>query len=346
MMKNKFIFLAMLAIPVVLTNCKKDLSSPSESTPTSERSLTTAAVSSIKVETLYGSPYATGALVNGKGTSARFNSPRGLQLIPDGTIYVADMKNDVIRKIATTGEVSTVATKPADYGGVMTDPIYIGVEYETGILHIVQDGNTDFDPFDQTWIFKPNGDFVATNYYYYTSSTGMARNPYTDKFYFSSGNLIREHFAQPTGEIYGPGYDIDDSKLQNPENEGSRGFSWDALAIGYNKVLYVTTNGRIYKVTPGGVTEQIFKNINFDKITSMIFNKDSRTMYVADNGYIKRVDGTKLTILAGPTGANNGHDGPASTADVYAFGLALDKGENAIYFTDQKANTIRKISLK
>lgn len=63
----------------------------------------------------------------------------------------------------------------------------------------------------------------------------------------------------------------------------------------------------------------------------MILNKDSRTMYVADNGYIKRIDGHKVTVLAGLKGTNDGRDGPAKEADVYAFGLALAKGENELY---------------
>ncbi|MBL4675080.1 MAG: hypothetical protein JKY70_02570 [Mucilaginibacter sp.] len=78
----------------------------------------------------------------------------------------------------------------------------------------------------------------------------------------------------------------------------------------------------------------------------MILNKDSRTMYVADNGYIKRIDGDKVTVLTGPKGTNDGHDGSAKDADVYAFGLALAKGENSLYFTDLKANTVRRLYLK
>ena len=127
---------------------------------------------------------------------------------------------------------------------------------------------------------------------------------------------------------------------------GRRGFSWDAIAIGYNKVVYFASGGIIYKYTPGGVTERVFADLNFSNITSMILNKDSRTMYVADNGYIKRIDSGKLTVLAGPLGTKDGRDGANLTADVYANTLALGKGENIIYFTDQMANTVRSISLK
>lgn len=129
----------------------------------------------------------------------------------------------------------------------------------------------------------------------------------------------------------------------DPDRPAS-GASVGCMSIGYNKVVYFASGSAIYKYTPVGVTERIFKNLRLGHITSMIFNKNSRAMYVADNGYIKRVDGDKLTVLAGPIGANDGHDGPASTSDIYAFGLALAKGENAIWFTDSKAILLERFT--
>jgi hypothetical protein len=340
--------IASLSMMLLLTNCKKDHSaSESSALPTpAAASLATASVALLNVQTLYGAPYATGALVDGIGTVARFNQPLGLQLMPDETIYVADSRNNAIRKISAAGTVTTVNLKPSSSGAILAKPVYLGVEFATGTFHIVQDGNADADAYDQSWIFKNNGDFVATAYSYYVNATAISRDPYTDIFYYSSGSGITQHIAQPSGEIYGASINYDPEKLLFPENERGRGFSWDAIAIGYNKVVYFTKNGRIYKYTPGGVTERIFKDLTFNRITSMILNKDSRTMYLADNGYIKRVDGNKLTILAGPQGTNNGQDGTAAIADVHAFGLALAKGENALYFTDLPANTVRKLYLK
>jgi sugar lactone lactonase YvrE len=46
---------------------------------------------------------------NGLGSSARFSTPSGLALAPDGSLYVADTGNNAIRRIAPDGMVSTLA---------------------------------------------------------------------------------------------------------------------------------------------------------------------------------------------------------------------------------------------
>ena len=62
-----------------------------------------------KLASLAGSEAEAGA-VDGKGSVARFSSPRGLALDERGNLYVADVLNNAIRKIVlSTGEVSTLA---------------------------------------------------------------------------------------------------------------------------------------------------------------------------------------------------------------------------------------------
>ncbi len=46
---------------------------------------------------------------DGPGPSARFDTPSGIALAPDGSLYVADTGNNMIRRIAADGVVSTVA---------------------------------------------------------------------------------------------------------------------------------------------------------------------------------------------------------------------------------------------
>jgi sugar lactone lactonase YvrE len=61
-----------------------------------------------EVTTLAGTAGQAG-FADGQGSSARFNSPRGIVAAPDGSIYVADSGNHTIRRITHDGLVTTVA---------------------------------------------------------------------------------------------------------------------------------------------------------------------------------------------------------------------------------------------
>src|SRR4029077_7377825 len=63
---------------------------------------------SLRVATLAGST-AGGGYNDGTTATARFSGPRYLALRNDGTLFVADTRNHVIRAIAPDGRVSTIA---------------------------------------------------------------------------------------------------------------------------------------------------------------------------------------------------------------------------------------------
>ncbi|HEX9458612.1 MAG TPA: hypothetical protein VGA84_05675 [Thermoanaerobaculia bacterium] len=60
------------------------------------------------VDTFAGTAGVAGS-ADGKGSAARFNSPRGIATAPDGSLLVADSGNHTIRRIAADGTVTTIA---------------------------------------------------------------------------------------------------------------------------------------------------------------------------------------------------------------------------------------------
>ena len=68
-----------------------------------------------QVSTLAGKAGVAGAS-DGTGSSARFSSPRGIAIGPDGTLFVADSGNHTLRRLTPDGVVSTLAGTPGTAG--------------------------------------------------------------------------------------------------------------------------------------------------------------------------------------------------------------------------------------
>ncbi|HEY5509349.1 MAG TPA: FISUMP domain-containing protein [Paludibacter sp.] len=84
---------------------------------------------------------------DGKGTAASFNYPAGIAIDAAGTIYVADAGNCKIRKISSTGEVSTIAgsgdMSSNDGIGIAASfywPTGVAID-ATGTLYVAEDDN-------------------------------------------------------------------------------------------------------------------------------------------------------------------------------------------------------------
>lgn len=85
---------------------------------------------------------------DGIGNIAIFNDPMGLARDSDGNLFVCDARNHVIRKISSSGEVTTVAGKPGEEGALdgighearFRFPADIAVSPE-GVLFVADSGN-------------------------------------------------------------------------------------------------------------------------------------------------------------------------------------------------------------
>lgn len=99
------------------------------------------------VTTIAGNPGLTGT-TNANGTSALFNSPRGIAIDAAGNLYVADSGNHAIRRIATNGDVTTFAGQAGTLGSTdgtggsarFNSPKAITID-ASGTLHVADSGN-------------------------------------------------------------------------------------------------------------------------------------------------------------------------------------------------------------
>ena len=76
---------------------------------------------------------------DGTGTAALFNNPNGIAVDGSGNVYVADVGNQVIRKITPTGIVSTLAGKVGTSG--YADGTGTAALFSYPILGYIVDGN-------------------------------------------------------------------------------------------------------------------------------------------------------------------------------------------------------------
>ncbi|RVU00888.1 hypothetical protein EOD41_09635 [Mucilaginibacter limnophilus] len=296
----------------------------------------------------------TEGYADGSGKQARFNGPWGIDLMDDGTLYVAEVFNHTIRKITPSGVVSTVNIPSHRDGTSLTNPLAVRVAQD-GTINIVATDYTEQIRY-KIWIVKPNGQLLTPNthteqYYYYD----LAKDPYSDDYWvcgvtgdFDDVNgpqaVVEKFQINTDGSIGTNGINIPSEKL-NPYDQQS------PLVVnifcGYNGVKYlVVRNQHIYKLTPSGKLTLLFPNVVFNGVYSVVSTKDSRTLYIAEGSKIKRYFNGKLQYLVGPQKPYDGGDGVGSSADVTAHHMVLSKDESTLYFTDYQHNTIRKLLLR
>jgi sugar lactone lactonase YvrE len=96
------------------------------------------------VTTLAGTAGLSGS-ADGTGTAARFNRPQGVAVDGAGNVFVADADNNAIRKISTSGVVTTIVgvAAPVSVGNFpgplpasILSPVGVAIDSSTGKLYI------------------------------------------------------------------------------------------------------------------------------------------------------------------------------------------------------------------
>lgn len=312
---------------------------------------------------------------DGTGGDARFNVPTGVAVDSEGTVYVTDSQNYVIRKITSAGAVTTFAGEAGAFGSANG----VGSSARFGAPQgaaVDGAGNVYIaDTSNHTIRMITPGGVVST-------LAGLAGSPgITD----NTGSAAR--FSRPVGvavDSAGTVYVADtgnhtirkitpagvvttlagfpgspgttDATGNNARFNQPRGIAVDGAGV-----LYVadTSNHSIRKIAAGAVVTTLaglsgtFGNVDdtgsaarFNNPRGVAVDSAGTTVYVADtnNNNIRQVTAAGVvTRLAGAT-APGGFDGTGTGARFNAPEAVSVDSAGVVYVADTVSDTIRKIS--
>ncbi|GAB3991183.1 hypothetical protein GCM10028807_20710 [Spirosoma daeguense] len=319
----------------------------------------------------------------GPAANAQLDSPSSVVRDASGNLYIADTGNHRIRKISTSGVITTVAgSSTAGHGGdggpATSAQLYVpsGIAVDgSGNLYIADYFNHRIRKVNTSGVISTiagtgtagyNGDGIA-------ATTAQLRNP-TKLTVDASGNLyIADQFSHRVRKVNPSGI------ISTVAGTGTLGYSGDGLAATSAQVynpsdvaldgsgnLYIadSQNNRIRKVSTTGVISTvagtgIYADAGFSgdggaATSAQLYLPRSMVMdgsgnvYIADqkNHRIRRVSpGGIITTVAGTgTSGYSGDGGAATSAQLDdPVSLALD-GNGNLYIADQSSNCIRKVN--
>jgi streptogramin lyase len=314
------------------------------------------------LEMIYNSGY-----VDGPAADAKFSNPNAVAVDSLGNVYVSDDGNHLIRKINTSGVVSTVAgiAGATDFNGVYHNngpaaeatfyhPVGIAVDTlgnvyvtESGQGYFVRKISTDGNVTTvagMSWITDENGQLVSMGGYVDGPGAEARFNNPTAIIVDSTGNL----FIADTGNNLIR--KIDTSGVVSTYAPTLTFSSPEGIAIDNSGNIVVADSGssRILTLT----SETSNTEVSFSGPLSIAIDS-SGTIIVSDNNYvISKITVTEeivirvpsfVSTLAGIPGTVGSQNGPGGQATfTYPIDVAIDNAGN-IYVADATNSCIRKI---
>jgi sugar lactone lactonase YvrE len=357
-MKN-FVYVV-ASILLALSSCKKDNKEegePNEYPATPKKWVVT---------TVAGEGSAS--FVNGPALSATFHFPEDVAVTPDGTLYVTDVLNFCIRKIAG-GQVSTFAGSGF---GIKDGQATVAQFKNPFSATLDSKGNLYTTDENDPRIRKITAAGIVSTY------AGLEKEGFADgdadTARFFPGNSI---IADPQGNIY-----VSDArnhrirkinparKISTIAGSGAAGFSDGdgsraqfalpgGIAIDKQANLYVVdrANLRIRKITPSGEVSTLAGNgvagardgrgaeAEFSLDMHDIVVDSEGNLYLEDENRIRKITSQGMvSTIAGSTAGFQDGDGTVAKFN-FLSGMGIDATGN-IYVTDLINNRVRKISLQ
>jgi sugar lactone lactonase YvrE len=323
------------------------------------------------VSTWAGTAGQTGA-INGTGTAARFNSPRGVAVDAASNVYVADTNNQTLRKISAGAVVTTFAGTAGEAGSVdgsfarFNLPERVVID-SAGNLLVSDTGNHTIRRITPAGVVDTlvgtagasgttDGSGSAARFNY---PIGVTIDSAGNAYVADSGNsTIRK--ITPAGAVS----TFAGAALQSGSYDGSgsaaRFNDPNGIATDLAGNVYVadSLSNTIRKIAPAGVVSTLAGTPEIagsaDGIGTAarfstplgVATDSAGNIYVTDygNSTIRKISPAGVvSTLAGMAGQMGFEDGIGSAARFYApYGIATDTAGN-VYVADLN-HTIRKIS--
>jgi sugar lactone lactonase YvrE len=248
---------------------------------------------------------------NGTGSAARFGWAYGMAAAADGSVFVADLTNNAIRKVSPAGTVTTFAAS-VGFPPSLKQPRGVAVDGD-GFVYVADTSNSAIRKI------SPSG--TVTNFAGLALSTGS-----TD----ATGEAAR--FNMPSGVAVGDGIVY----VADTENHTIR----KILATGEVSTLAgLPLNS--------GTANGTGSAARFNRPEGLVVDA-SGYVYVADthNHAIRKISPAgQVTTLAGLPGSNSGNVDGSGTAARFnqPKGITLDAAGN-LYVANSGGNTIRMIT--
>jgi uncharacterized protein (TIGR03437 family) len=280
------------------------------------------------ISTVAGNGTAGFAGDGGPAVNAQLNTPIGVFADALGNVYIADTGNQRIRKVDSSGIITTIAGNGAKAYGGDGGPATAASFYNCVRVQADQAGNVFVADQSNHRIRRISTSGIITTY----AGNGVG-NPGTGAYSGDGGPAINASLNNPT-----------------------------ALVIDKSGVVYFSDqfNQRIRKITPDGTITTIAGNgtpgyagdggpalsaslnypggLTVDAAGSIFVNDD--------NNYRTRritTDGTISTVAGNGSSGFSGDGGPATAASLNGnFGVAIDPSGN-LYIADSFNNRIREV---